>query len=84
MAEILGTYSAFSLFVVVLILVIYGGIWLILRPLVLWYFKIYTLVSELKENNALLKEILDELMRRNNQAPSSQRSQEDYSKYMPR
>ncbi len=29
-------------------------VWIILRPLVLWYFKINTIIDELKENNRLL------------------------------
>ena len=56
-----------------------------LRPLVLWYFKIYTVVSELQENNALLREIRDELKKKNMQTPSTtQQPKEDYSKYMPK
>lgn len=51
----------YSLAVVALIVIVGGGIYLILRPLVLWYFKIYSIETELKENNALLRGILDEL-----------------------
>ena len=62
-----------------------GGVYLLLRPLVLWYFKIYTVVSELKENNALLREIRDELRKKNIQTPASfKQPEKDYSKYMPR
>ena len=61
------------------------GIYLLLRPLFLWYFKIYSIVSELKENNALLREILDELRNKDIQTPASTKQpKEDYSKYMPR
>ena len=56
-----------------------------MRPLVLWYFKIYTVVSELQKNNALLREIRDELRKKNIQAPpTTQQPKEDYSKYMPK
>jgi hypothetical protein len=85
MAELISNYLYFSLFIVVLIVVFGGVVYLLLRPLVLWYFKIYTVVSELKENNALLREMLDELRNKNIQTPAStQRPKEDYSKYMPR
>ena len=85
MANLISNYLTFSLFIVVLIVVLGGGIYLLLRPLVLWYFKIYTVVSELKENNALLREILDELRNKDIQTPAStQQPKEDYSKYMPR
>lgn len=85
MAELISYYLYLSLFVVVLFVVVSGGVYLLLRPLVLWYFKIYTVVSELKENNALLREMLDELRNKNIQTPAStQRPKEDYSKYMPR
>lgn len=85
MTDLISNYLIFSLFVVALIVVIGGGVYLLLRPLVLWYFKIYTVVSELKENNALLREMLDELRNKNIQTPAStQRPKEDYSKYMPR
>ena len=67
-----------------LIVIVGGGIYLILRPLVLWYFKIYSIETELKENNALLRGILDELSKNNIQTPSSNQPKEDYSKYMPR
>ena len=91
MSDLISGYLFYSLAVVVLIVIVGGGIYLILRPLVLWYFKIYTLASELRENNALLREIRDELMTRNIQTPSSRqpkedysKPKEDYSKYMPR
>lgn len=59
-------------------------VYLIFRPLLLWYFKIYAIESELQENNRLLREIRDELMKKNIQTPSSQQpEEEDYSKYMP-
>lgn len=63
-----------------------GGalIYLIMRPLVLWYFKIYAIISELQENNALLRGIQEELMKKNMHSPSSLQKQEDNSKYMPR
>lgn len=84
MSDFISGYLIYSLAIVAFIVIVGGGIYLILRPLVLWYFKIYTLVSELQENNALLREIRDELMKRNNQTSSSQPPKEDYSKYMPR
>ena len=84
MSEITSGYLTYLLVAVVLIVIIGGGIFLILRPLVLWYYKIYTIVDELQMNNALLREILDELMKRNTQTHSSQQPQEDYSRYMPR
>lgn len=84
MQEFISGYLSITIFVVALLIFIYGGICLILRPLVLWYFKIYTIESELQENNALLRGILDELMKRNTQMQSSQQPQEDYSRYMPK
>ena len=85
MAELISNYLNFTLFIVVFIVVFIGGVYLLLRPLVLWYYKIYTVVSELKENNALLREMLYELRNKNIQTPAStQRPKEDYSKYMPR
>lgn len=85
MAELVSSYLTFVLVVVALIVFLGGGIYLVLRPLVLWYFKIYTVVSELQENNALLREIRDELKKKNMPAPSTtQQSKENYSKYMPK
>lgn len=85
MTELVSDYLTYILVVVVLIVVLGGGIYLVLRPLVLWYFKIYTVVSELQENNALLREIRDELKKKNMQTPSTtQQLKEDYSKYMPK
>ena len=85
MTELVSDYLTYVLVVVALIVVLGGGIYLVLRPLVLWYFKIYTVVSELQENNALLREIRDELKKKNMQTPSTtQQLKEDYSKYMPK
>lgn len=84
MSNLISGYLFYSLAVVALIVIVGGGIYLILRPLVLWYFKIYSIETELKENNALLRGILDELAKKNVQTPSSNQSKEDYSKYMPR
>ena len=84
MSEITSGYLTYLLVAVVLIVIIGGGIFLILRSFVLWYYKIYTIVDELQMNNALLREILDELMKRNTQTQSSQQPQEDYSRYMPK
>ena len=85
MSDLISGYLFLSLAVVVLFVIVSGGVYLILRPLVLWYFKIYSIESELKENNALLREILDELRNKNIQTPAStQQPKEDYSKYMPR
>ena len=84
MSEFISGYFTYSLAVVAIIVIFGGGIFLILRPLVLWYYKIYTIVDELQMNNALLREILDELMKRNTQTQSSQQPQEDYSRYMPK
>ena len=85
MTELVSDYLTYVLVVVALIVVLGGGIYLVLRPLVLQYFKIYTVVSELQENNALLREIRDELKKKNMQTPSTtQQLKEDYSKYMPK
>ena len=85
MSDLISGYLFYSLVIVVLIVIVGGGVYLILRPLVLWYFKIYSIESELKENNALLREILDELRNKDIQTPAStQQPKEDYSKYMPR
>ena len=65
-------------------IVISGGSYLIIRPFVLWYLKIYSIVSELKENNALLRELIDELKEMNVQHSSSKPDTKDYSKYMPK
>lgn len=84
MSELISGYLFYSLAVVALIVIVGGGIYLILRPLVLWYFKIYSIETELKESNALLRGILDELSKNNSQTTSSHQPKEDYSKYMPR
>ena len=84
MSDLISAYLILIILCIVLFLLFNGVIYLILRPLVLWYFKVYSIMSELKENNELLREIRDELMKRNNQTPSYQQPKEDYSKYMPR
>ena len=84
MAELISNYLVYSLLAVVLIVIVSGGVYLILRPLVLWYFKIYSIESELQENNKLLRDIREELKKKNIQAPSPQQPQNDYSKYMPK
>ena len=61
-----------------------GGVYLILRPLILWYFKIYSIVDELKMNNELLREIHDELIKMNSQTHPAEQPKEDYSRYMPK
>ena len=84
MSDFISTYLSYSLVIVAFIVIGVGGAYLILRPLVLWYFKIYSIETELKKNNALLRDILDELAKKNVQTPSSYQPKEDYSKYMPR
>ena len=84
MSDLISGYFVYSLVAVALFVIVGGGFYLLLRPLYLWYFKIYTIESELKENNALLRDILEELRERNINTPSSQQPKEDYSKYMPR
>ena len=85
MTEFVSNQLFLGLIFAALVVGLGGGIYLVMRPLVLWYFKIYTVVSELQENNALLREILDELRNKNIQASSTrQQPKEDYSKYMPR
>lgn len=39
MSDLISGYLFYSLAVVALIVIVGGGIYLILRPLVLWYFK---------------------------------------------
>lgn len=91
--------QSYMLVIVVASIIICGGVLLILRPLYLWYFKIYSIESALKKNNDLLREIRDELREQNilhsssrhsnaqqsvpNQSEPEQ-SKEEYSKYMPR
>ena len=77
-------YLTGSLSLVLIFVGVSGGFLLILRPLILWYYKIYGLMSELQENNALLREIRDELKKKNVQMPTQQKQNEDYSKYMPK
>ena len=84
MEDLLLNYLTLSLFLVLGFVGFGGGFFLILRPLVLWYYKIYGLMSELQENNALLREIRDELKKKNVQMPTQQKQSEDYSKYMPK
>ena len=85
MTESVSGYLPYVLVVVALVIVLNVGVFLVTRHLVLWYFKIHTVVSELQENNALLREILDELRNKNIQASSTrQQPKEDYSKYMPK
>ena len=81
MAMFISNYYAPTLILFVSIGVLCAVVYLLLRPLFLWYFKIYSIESELKENNALLREILDELREKNIQTPVSTRQpKEDYSK----
>ena len=82
MSELNSVYLIYFV-IVAFIVIIVGGIHLILRPLVLWYFKIYAILSELQENNAILREIRDEFRERNIRTPSPQKPKEDYGKYMP-
>lgn len=84
MEDLLFNYLKGSLFLVLLFVAVSGGFLLILRPLVLWYYKIFGLMSKLQENNALLREIRDELRKKNVLSPSHQKESEDYSKYMPK
>ena len=85
MAMFISNYYAPTLILFVSIGVLCAVVYLLLRPLFLWYFKIYSIESELKENNALLREILDELRNKDIQTPASTKQpKEDYSKYMPR
>lgn len=85
MADFFSSYFGFSLLIVFLFIFFSGGVYLLLRPLVLWYFKIYTISSELQKNNALLREIRDELRKRNIQDSTfTQKKKEDYSQYMPK
>lgn len=84
MFDFVSGYFTIILLGVVVFLVFGGVIYLILRPLVLWYFKIYTMVSELQSSNALLREILEELKKRNIQTSLSQQVKEDYSRFMPK
>ena len=72
MSDFISSYLFLIVLGVVLFLLFCGVFYLILRPLVLWYFKIYAILSELQENNELLREIRDELMKRNIQTPSFQ------------
>ena len=84
MSDLISGYLILIILSIVLFLLFCGVFYLILRPLVLWYFKVYSIMSELKESNELLREIRDELTKRNNQTPSYQQPKEDYSTYMPR
>ena len=84
MLDFLSSYFLLGVLCVGLFIIFCGSTYLLLRPLVLWYFKIYTIVSELQENNAILREIRDELRERNYKTPSRQQPKEDYDKYMPR
>lgn len=84
MENFISGYLLLSLIIVLIIIIGGGGIYLLLRPLILWYFKIYSLVSELQENNALLREIREELKKNNAQVPPSSQNRVDYSKYMPK
>jgi hypothetical protein len=84
MSDLFTGEFAYLLVLVGFIIFVVFGIYLILRPLFLWYFKIYAILSELQENNALLRGILDELTKKNNQTPSSQQPKEDYSRFMPK
>lgn len=84
MADFISSYVTVLLFAITMFILFGGVIYLIMRPLVLWYFKIYTIVSELQENNALLRGILEELTNRNVLTPSSHQPKEDHSKYMPK
>lgn len=73
----------FIIFCVIFILVISFVGYLMVRPIILWYFKINTLISTMAESNSLLREIRDEL-KNGHQPYSSHTSQNDYSEYMPK
>ena len=82
--DFISIYMLYLVFGVLMFVLFAGGIYLLIRPIILWYFKIYAIISELQENNRLLRDMLDELKKTNRQTPSSNQSQADYSKYMPR
>lgn len=50
-----------SLIVLLLFLLIIGAIFLIIRGVVLWYFKVEKRFNEQKKTNKLLEDILEEL-----------------------
>lgn len=78
-------HKLFIVIVIVVFFLIVGiGFKILFRSYTLWYYRINTIVTELQENNALLRGIQEELMKKNIQSPSSQQKQEEHSKYMPR
>ena len=84
MAEFFGAWLGIGIFFIIFFVVFLGAFLLLIRPITLWYFKIYSIVSELKENNALLRDLIDEVKKKQVQSPSLQQKSEDYSKYMPK
>ena len=76
----IGSIIGFILLSLIAFLVFF----LIIRAFVLWYYKIYKIVSELEDNNALLREIRNELKKMNAQTPESSKTEKDYSAYMPK
>lgn len=78
-------HKLFIVIVIVVFFLIVGiGFKILFRSYTLWYYRINTIVTELQENNALLRGIQEELMKKNMHSPSSLQKQEDNSKYMPR
>ena len=87
MSDFFSSYFGLQGYVIGILFVgifICGGVCLILRPLILWYFKLYSIVDELKTNNELLREIHDELIKMNSQTHPAEQPKEDYSRYMPK
>lgn len=91
--NLFGISLGFGLFYLALFFVFYGGFCLLIRPLILWYFKINKIIQEQENTNFFLEKILEELEKQSDysstehkyfEKPVEQSKETDYSKYMPK
>lgn len=87
----LGIYGiAIGIFGVIMFLTLCSCFYLLMRPFVLWYFKINKIKHEQEKTNFLLEKILEELEhgsvvgKESNVPRIEDIKQKDYSDYMPK
>lgn len=63
----------------------FGLFFLLVRPIILWYFKIRAIVKRLDENNKLQSQILEQLKIMNaSKEEKGTKTETDHSSYMPK
>jgi len=76
------------LFYALIFIFLGGGLFfLLIRPIVLWYFKVKSIDQRLEENNRLQSQILEQLKTLNYRKSIDEEVEEpkkDYSSYMPK